>query len=332
MKSKVVCLRPKHDFDRANITIPESFDIHFFPKFEEEVVAQASADAEFILSPSHSPHLSARFIARAKALKLIQLCGSGYDAVDLEAADRAGIPVARSPGQNSRAVAEYSYNLINVLNRGILVGDLETKKGNYQWVRDNLRKEGLYELGDMNLGILGVGPVGKEMAKICGFFGAKLFYYDIIRLSPEAEKELKLTFVEFSELLRISDILSLHIPINERTKGIIGRKELAAMKPSAVLINTARGALVDDEALVEALRANRLRGAAIDVFEPEPMPPDHLFLSVGPEVQKKLVLTPHLAGAARQSQNRMFQEAIHNILRVIRGEPPKHVVNLNQAP
>jgi len=331
MRSKVICLRPKHDFDRANITIPESFDIHFFPKFEEEVVAQASADAEFILSPSHSPHISARLIARAKALKLIQLCGSGYDAVDLDAANRAGIPVARSPGRNSRAVAEYSYNLINVLNRGILEGDLETKKGNYQWVRDKLRKEGLYELGDMNLGILGVGPVGKEMAKIGGFFGARLFYYDIIRLSPEAEKDLKLTFVDFSELLRISDILSLHIPINEKTKGIIGRKELATMKPSAVLINTARGALVDDEALIEALRANRLRGAAIDVFEPEPMPPDHLFLSVGPEVQKKLVLTPHLAGAARQSQNRMFQEAIQNILRVTRGEPPRHVVNLNQA-
>jgi lactate dehydrogenase-like 2-hydroxyacid dehydrogenase len=331
MRSKVICLRPKHDFDRANIAIPESFDIHFFPQFEEDVVIQASADADFILSPSHSPHISVRLIARAKALKLIQLCGSGYDAVDLEAANKAGIPVARSPGQNSRAVAEYSYNLINVLNRGILEGDLETKKGNYQWVRDKLRKEGIYELGDMNLGILGVGPVGKEMAKIGGFFGARLFYYDIVRLSREAEKELKLTFVDFSELLRISDILSLHIPINEKTKGIIGRKELASMKPSAILINTARGALVDDEALIDALKSNRLRGAAMDVFEPEPVPPDHLFLSVGPEIQRKLVLTPHLAGAARQSQNRMFQEAIQNILRVIRGEPPKHVVNLNQA-
>ena len=331
MRSKVICLRPKHDFDRANIAIPESFDIHFFPQFEEDVVIQASADADFILSPSHSPHISALLIARAKALKLIQLCGSGYDAVDLEAANKARIPVARSPGQNSRAVAEYSYNLINVLNRGILEGDLETKKGNYQWVRDELRRKGIYELGDMNLGILGVGPVGKEMAKIGAFFGARLFYYDIIRLSPEAEKELKLTFVEFSELLRISDILSLHIPINEKTKGIIGRNELATMKPSAILINTARGALVDDEALIDALKSNRLRGAAMDVFDPEPMPPDHLFLSVGPEIQKKLVLTPHLAGAARQSQNRMFQEAIDNILRVIRGEPPRHVVNLDQT-
>ena len=331
MRSKVICLRPKHDFDRANIAIPESFDIHFFPQFEEDVVIQASADADFILSPSHSPHISARLIARAKALKLIQLCGSGYDAIDLEAANKARIPVARSPGQNSRAVAEYSYNLINVLNRGILEGDLETKKGNYQWVRDELRRKGIYELGDMNLGILGVGPVGKEMAKIGAFFGARLFYYDIIRLSPEAEKELKLTFVEFSELLRISDILSLHIPINEKTKGIIGRNELASMKPSAILINTARGALVDDEALIDALKSNRLRGAAMDVFDPEPMPPDHLFLSVGPEIQKKLVLTPHLAGAARQSQNRMFQEAIDNILRVIRGEPPRHVVNLDQT-
>jgi lactate dehydrogenase-like 2-hydroxyacid dehydrogenase len=189
MKFKVICLRPKHDFDRAKIEIPESFDIKFFPQYDEETVIRASVDADFILAPSHHPPITAHLISSARSLKMIQLCGSGYNNVDLEAANKAKIPVARSPGQNSRAVAEYAYNLINVLNRGILEGDYETKRGRYQWVREKLRKEGMYELEGMNLGILGLGPVGKEMAKIGGFFGANLFYFDIIRLPSEAEKE-----------------------------------------------------------------------------------------------------------------------------------------------
>jgi phosphoglycerate dehydrogenase-like enzyme len=330
MRSKVICLRPKHDFDQAKIAIPESFDIQFYPQYEENTVVQVCRDAEFILASSHYPRINEKLIASAKALKLIQLCGSGYDNVDLDSADRARIPVARSPGQNSRAVAEYSYNLINLLNRGILEGDYETKRGRYQSVRESLRKRGLYELGGMNVGIVGIGPVGKEMAKIAGYFGANLFYFDIIRLSPEAEKELKVTYADLITLLKACDAVSLHVSLNESTRHMIGRKELNLMKPSAVLINTARGALIDNEALIEALKANKLRGAALDVFDPEPIPEGHPFLSLEPELQKKLILTPHLAGAGRQSQNRMFQEAINNILRVIGGERPNYVVNLDQ--
>ena len=331
MRSKVICLRPRHDFDRAKIQIPESFDIQFFPQYEEEAVTQASVDADFILASSHYPRITAKFISRTKSLKLIQLCGSGYDTVDLEAANKAGIPVARSPGQNSRAVAELAFNLMSILNRGILEADIETKRGNYQGVREKLRKEGTYELEGMHLGILGVGPIGKEMAKIGAFFRAKLFYHDIIRLSPEQEKELTLAYVDFLELLKTSDILTLHIPLNMKTRKLIGRKELALMKPSAILINTSRGALLDDEALIDALKSNRLKGAALDAFDPEPLPPDHPFVSLDSELQKKLILTPHLGGITRQSQNRMFQEAINNILRVMKGETPNHVVNLNQT-
>jgi len=328
MKAKVVCLRPKHDFDRANIEIPESFDIQFFPRFDEKEVAQSSAGAEFILASSHYPAITANFISRLKSLKLIQLCGSGYETVDLVAADKAGVPVARSPGQNSKAVAEHAFILMSVLNRGILESDIETKRGNYQEIREKLRKEGIYELEDLNLGMLGVGPVGKEMAKIGAFFRARLYYYDIVRLSPEQERELKLTQVDFKELLKISDVLTLHIPLNESTRKLIGRPELALLKPTAILINTSRGGILDDEALIDALKSNRLKGAALDTFDPEPIPPDHPFLSLDTELQKRLILTPHIAGSTRQSQNRMFQEAINNVLRVMRGEKPNYVVNL----
>jgi len=330
MRSKVICLRPKHDFDRVEIKIPESFHIQFFPQYDEEEVAQASVDADFILAPSPFPPITAKIISRAKSLKLIQLTGSGYDTVDLEAADKAGVPVAYCPGKNSKAVAELALITMSMLNRGILESDIEIKRGNYQEVREKLQEEGMYELEDLNLGLLGVGWIGKEMAKIGAFFGAKLYYYDILPLTPDQEKELKLTFVDFKELLRISDILSLHLPINKNTQELIGREEFALMKPTAILINTSRGGILDDEALIDALKSNRLRGAALDAFDPEPLPPGHPLLSLDPELQKRLIFTPHIGGATRQSFHRMFQEAINNILRVMRGENPKYVVNLKK--
>ena len=327
MRAKVICLRPKHDFDRAQVAIPESFDIRFFPQFEEEIVIKEVIDADFLLTPSHSAPITAKLISNAKSLKLIQLCGAGYDNVDLEAANRAMIPVARSADQNSKAVAQLAFTFMTILNRGLLEADLELKKGNYQAAREKLTRQGAYELEGLHLCILGIGPIGKEMAKIGVFFGAKLYYYDIIRLSPEDEKEMNLTFLAFADLLKTADILTLHIPLNMKTHKIIGPKELALMKDSALLINTSRGGVLDHEALLEALKANRLRGAGLDTFDPEPIPPDHALLHLDLEFQKKLILTPHLGGLTRQSRRRMLQTAINNILMVMRGETPKYIVS-----
>jgi lactate dehydrogenase-like 2-hydroxyacid dehydrogenase len=330
MKSKVICLRPRHDFDRVNVIIPESFDIQFFAKYDEGMVAQACLDADFIMAPSPFPPITAKIILGAKSLKLIQLTGSGFDTVDLEAADKAGIPVANCPGQNSKTVAELAFITMGALNRGIIKADIETKDEKYKEVREKLEREGMYEFENLNLGLLGLGLIGKEMAKIGAFFRLDLYYYDILRLSPEQEKEFKVTFVEFKKLLRISDILSIHLPINNSTKKLLGPEEFALMKPNSLLINTSRGAIVDDEALIHALKSGRLKGAALDAFDPEPLPLGHPLLSLDPEIKKRLIFTPHIGGSTRQSFHRMLQESINNILRVLRGEKPKYVVNLRQ--
>lgn len=328
MMAKVICLRPKHDFDRAEVVIPDSFDIRFFPYLEEEAVMKEVADADFILTPAHGAPITAKLIAQAKSLKLIQLCGAGYDNVDVEAASRAGITVARSADQNSKAVAQLAFAFMTILSRGLLAADREIKKGNYQVIREKLRREVAYELEGQNLGILGIGPIGKEMAKIGAFFGAKLYYYDIIRLSPEDEQSMQLTFLEFADLLKIADILTLHVPLNSKTRNMISRPELAFMKDSALLINTSRGGVLDNEALIEALKSNRLRGAALDAFDPEPLPPDHPLLQLEPALQQKLILTPHIGGVTKQSQGRMLQAAINNILKVMKGEIPNYIVKL----
>jgi len=331
MKSKVICLRPKHDFDRAGITMPASFNVEFYPKADEERLAEVCADADVLLSSSTTPPITAKIISRARALKLIQLTGSGYNTVDLAAADKAGVPVARIPGQNSKSVAQFAFVLMSMLDWGILEADTETKKGHFEEVREKIRKAGAYELEGKVLGILGVGPIGKEMARIGAFFDADLCYFDILRLSPEQEKELKLTYVDFETLLKRSDILTLHIPLTRETRKLIGSKELGWMKPTAILINTSRGGIVDEEALLKALASGRLKGAALDAFEPEPIPPDHPFLSLDGDLQKRIILTPHIGGATRQAHRRMYQESIDNIFRVLRGEQPKYVVNLKHA-
>jgi len=328
MKPRVICLRPRHDFERAEVAFPGAFDIQFFLTYDEDQMARVCAEADFMLTSSTYPPITAKIISQAKKLKLIQLTGSGYDPVDLAAADQAGIPVARTPGQNSKPVAQLAFVLMTLLSRRILEADIEIKKGNYLEAREKNRREGAYELEGRVLGILGMGPIGKEMARIGAFFDARLYYFDIIRLSPEEEKVLALTYVGFQELLRISDILTLHIPLTKETRMLIGSRELALMKPTAILINASRGGIVDDEALIDALKSNRLKGAALDAFDPEPIPSNHPFLSLDGELQKRLILTPHVGGATRQAHRRMYQEAINNILRVIRGEEPKYVVNL----
>jgi lactate dehydrogenase-like 2-hydroxyacid dehydrogenase len=331
MKTKVVCLRPKHDFERAGITMPASFDIQFYPKADEEQLAEICADADILLTSSTIPPITAKIISRARALKLIQLTGSGYNTVDLVAADKAGVPVARIPGQNSKSVAQFAFVLMSMLDWGIVEADTETKNGHFEEVREKIRKEGAYELEGKVLGILGVGPVGKEMARIGAFFDAHLCYFDLIRLSPEQEKELKLTYVDFETVLKRSDILTLHIPLTQETRNLIGSRELGLMKPTAILINTSRGGIIDEVALLDTLASGRLKGAALDVFEPEPIPPGHPFLSLDSELRKRLILTPHIAGATRQAHRRMYQESIDNILRVLRGEEPKYVVNLKHV-
>jgi len=331
MKPKVVCLRPKQDFDRVNVSFPESLDVHFFKEYDEDRVARACVNADFIIAPSPFPPITAKIISGANSLKLIQLTGSGFDTVDLHAADKAGIPVANCPGQNSKAVAELAFITIGALNRGIIEADIETKKGNYQEVRKKLESEGMYQFENLNLGLLGIGLIGKEMAKIGAFFGLNLYYYDILRLSPEQEKEFKITFMGFKELLKISDILSIHLPINKSTKKLLGPEEFALMKGNAILINTSRGAIIDDEALIYALKSKRLKGAALDAFDPEPLPWEHPLLSLDPEIKKRLIFTPHIGGSTRQSFRRMFQEAINNLLRVVEGEKPKYLVNLREV-
>jgi phosphoglycerate dehydrogenase-like enzyme len=179
----------------------------------------------------------------------------------------------------------------------------------------------LYELEDKILGIVGLGNIGKKVARLAQALHMRVQYYDVARLSGDAEDALGVRFALFPELLQSSDIVSLHVPLDASTHKLIGGRELGLMKPTAILINTCRGPVVDEDALYDALISDRIRGAGLDVMVEEPPAPEHKLFTL-----QNIILTPHMAGPSWENWKKAFRNAFDNIERVARGEKPLWVI------
>jgi phosphoglycerate dehydrogenase-like enzyme len=252
-------------------------------------------------------------------LKLIQRFGVGYDTVDLDAAAARGIPVANVAGVTSVSVAEYTIGVILSLLRRIPPYDRHVRNGKWAGGLTNDRN---YELCGRTVGIVGFGAIGRALARRLVGFGVKTLYSDVTSCPCELEAELHAERVSLDELLTQSDIVTLHVPFTDSTKNLIGKKQLAGMKPTAYLIDAARGGVVDEEALADALNEGSIAGAALDVFAHEPLPAGHP-LTTAPNT----LLTPHIAGPTYEMQRRVFDFAFANFRRVAEGERPLCVVN-----
>lgn len=322
---KVVCLRPEKDFADAGVEIPPELEMVCVSPEDPPAVRVACREAEFILSAKEG-RITGEIILNSPRLKFISLTCTGYDHIDTAAARRANIPVANNGGSNARCVAQFVIMAVSVLNRRILEADRGVKEGRFQEIRAGMLDEGLFDFSGLRIGILGLGRIGREVAALVNVLGAVVLYYDLVRLPREKESELSATYLEFPDLIRQSDILTIHLPLTPGTRRLIGADQLALMKPTAILVNTGRGAIVDDVALAEAIRNNIIAGAAIDTFESVPSP-EHPFLQLALPYRDHLLLTPHIAGATRQSFRRMLAFALENIMRVVRNEDPLSVVN-----
>ena len=184
-----------------------------------------------------------------------------------------------------------------------------------KWLKWELRS-GTYEVHGKQVGIVGLGKIGRKVARLLQGFDASLVYYDVFRLPEAEEKRLGVTYRELDDLLATSDVVTLHVPSIPATVGMIGRRELGLMKPTATLVNTCRGAVVDEEALIETLREGKIRGAALDAFVKEPLPAGHPLLSL-----PNVILTPHAGGANEDATLEGVLHAYRNIVKVSRGEP-----------
>jgi phosphoglycerate dehydrogenase-like enzyme len=280
-----------------------------------------AAAAEFVVAP---PPLTvdARLITRAPKLRLIQVPGHGFDHINLRDARRAGVPVATvaSSGAETHTVAELTILLAGVASRRVIEGDRLVREGG--WGNLAMLQHGILELAGKTIGIIGFGRIGREVARRARAFDMRVVYHCPARLTREQDAQLGVEFRDLEALLAESDIVSLHLPLTAQTRGLIDKRRLALMKSSAVLVNTARGPLVDAAALASTLLEGRIRAAAIDVFDPEPPLPDNP-LRTAPSC----VLSPHMGGVTAESVWRIVTAALENCKRVARGERPHDAVD-----
>ncbi|RLE65133.1 MAG: D-glycerate dehydrogenase [Thermoprotei archaeon] len=256
----------------------------------------------------------------AHNLKVISTYSVGFDHIDIDAATKRGIYVTHTPGVLTDAVAEFTVGLLLAITRKIVDANEVVKGGKWDKPWNPFFLTGP-ELKGKTLGIVGLGRIGRAVAKKVKGFEMKVIYYDVYR-NEKAEKELGVEYVDLETLLKTSDFVSLHVPLLKETYHMIGEKELKLMKPTAYLINTARGGVVDTNALVKALKEGWIAGAALDVFEQEPLPPDHPLTKLD-----NVILAPHIASATIEARQRMAELAANNLVAVLKGEMPPALVN-----
>jgi glyoxylate reductase len=255
----------------------------------------------------------------APALKVIANYGVGFEHIDVDGATRRGIVVTNTPGVLTEATADLAFALILATARRVVEGDRRIRQGKFQYWAPLLFLG--QDVNGTTLGIIGMGRIGTAVARRAKGFGMKLIYHSRTRLSSAEEKELGASWQPLEQLLREADFVTLHVPLTSHTRHLIGSRELELMKSSAYLINTARGPVVDEAALVTALRQGQIRGAGLDVYEQEPE------LCPGLADLENVVLLPHLGSATVETRTRMALMAADNLLAGLRGDPPPNCLN-----
>ncbi|WP_448536123.1 glyoxylate reductase [Pseudothermotoga sp.] len=252
-------------------------------------------------------------------LKIIANYAVGYNNIDVEEATKRGIMVTNTPGVLTETTADFAWTLLMAIARRVVEADRFVREGKFRgW--EPMLLVGTDVFG-ATLGIVGFGRIGQAMARRALGFNMRVLYYDNARVDEQIEKELKATFVDLPTLLKESDFVTLHVPLTKETHHLIGEKELKMMKKGAYLINTARGPVVDEKALVKALKEGWIKGAALDVFENEP--------EVEPELLKldNVVLAPHIASASYATRSKMSVMVAENVIKALSGEVPPNLVN-----
>jgi glyoxylate reductase len=263
--------------------------------------------------------VDAELMDRAPRLRVVSNMAVGYNNIDVAAATERGIVVTNTPGILTEATAELAFALILASARRVVDLDRRTRAGEWTcWAPMLFLSR---EVSGKTLGVVGLGRIGRAVARRAKAFGMKVLYHNRARLDDSEERNLGVEYAEFDGLLKRADFVSMHVPLSGETRHLIGRRELGLMKPTAYLVNTSRGPVVDEAALVEALRAKRIEGAGLDVYENEPI------LAPGLTSLGNVVLMPHVGSATVETRMKMARMAAENLLAGLRGERPAHVVN-----
>lgn len=307
--------------------VPQDWQLVFLEDaYNEGNVLQTGRDADFIIVDAISP-ISRNLIENMPNLKLIHSEGVGFNRIDLQASREAGVFVCNNASLNSGAVAEQTILLMLALLRRFQEGDDLVRQGRQGDAKASFILEGIPELEYCHVGIIGLGSIGKETAKRLAAFGSKVSYTSRRRLKEEEENQLHVEYLPLEELAASCDIISLHVPVTPETTGMVNRDFLKKMKSSAFLINTARGEIVDQAALAEALENGTIAGAGLDTLDPEPATLDNPLLKLSGNCKYRVVFSPHIGGTTDHVFYKLHQNIWSNIFLAAEGKRPRNVVN-----
>ena len=288
------------------------------PKKEEIRIGVRGKDALLCLL---TDKIDRDIMDAALSLRVISSFSVGYDHIDVAEATRRGIYVTYTPGVLTEATADFAWTLLMTVARRIVEADRVVRTRNWKvgWGPTILLGDDVYR---KTLGIVGLGRIGTAVAQRAKGFNMRTIYFDVIRAPLEKEKEFGVEYVPLEKLLKESDFISVHVPLMKETYHLFSEAQFRQMKRTAFLINTSRGAVVDEKALAKALQERLIAGAALDVFEKEPIDPDNPLLNMD-----NVVLAPHIASATKEARSKMSEVSAKNLIAVLKGEMPLFLVN-----
>jgi lactate dehydrogenase-like 2-hydroxyacid dehydrogenase len=304
---------------------PGSYVFEVVPHIESnEELYRAVSDADVILSVPMSPYIDRQFLETTNKLKLLHFMSVGYDNIDLEAATEMGVSVANNAGFNAVAVAEHAIMMVLVLLKKAFYAHLGVIEGGWPQQQVISDDKYLFELRGKTLGVIGLGNIGTVVAKLAIAFGAQVLYNKRNRLPRDEEEELGIEFGSLEDILVNSHIISINAPLTHETQGMIGKDQIDMMMDDAILVNTARSGLVDEDALAVALKSGKLWGAGIDV----PRSPDEQrVLRERFKGIDNMILTPHIASGTWNSLKQFNEQIADNLARFANGEKPFYLIN-----
>ncbi|MGI2328227.1 2-hydroxyacid dehydrogenase [Planococcus sp. YIM B11945] len=323
MKQKVVITRklPKEASDKLR----EMYEVDEWPHEDapipRDVLKEKLAEASGLLCLL-TEEMDEEMISCAKNLKVISNMAAGYNNIDIAAASKNGIAVTNTPGVLTETTADLTFALLMATARRIPEAENYLKNGEWKtWSPMQLTGQDVF---GATLGIIGLGRIGESVAKRAKGFDMKILYHNRSR-KPESEKELGIEYTDFQTLLTESDFVCIMTPLTPQTKNLIGEDELALMKETSILLNTARGGIVDEKALYQALANHEIWAAGLDVFEKEPIELDHPLLTL-----PNVVTLPHIGSASIKTRKKMADLAVENLTAVLEDRTPRHLVTLKQ--
>ncbi len=322
----VVCSLPESRFEKYGVSWPDGWDVRYIGRPISEEGLKEMQEADYLLVDCMD-RITKEMLAPCAKLRMLHVEGVSFNMVDIEGAKELGIMVCNNKAVNAAAVAEHCAALMLAGYRKIGWMDHNIRTYGYKKANEMFVSCGVREVEGCTIGMIGMGVIGREVAKRLAGWGCRLVYSDPVRMSSELEKAYGLEYLSQEELMKQSDIISIHVPVLPSTINMINRETLSLMKPEVLLVNVARGEIINNDDLAWALENQIIGFAALDTVSPEPMPDDHVLRNLSTEADSRVIFTTHAAGRTDQAFMRMLEWAVASMIKMENGERPNNIVN-----